>query len=93
MNVTLNNIELFILVIHFDHFLKGSNNLNSCLNLKHDLSCLRYNSCQVNELFETLSTSNVTIENLNIQSKGLVMTNTPKNLEMSLKAGGVFESF
>ena len=71
MNVTL-NIELFILVMHFDHFLKRCNNVNSCLKLKHDLSCqipdLGYNCCQVNELFETLSTSNVNIENLSIQS-------------------------
>ena len=36
MKVTL-NIELFILVMHFDHFLKGCNNVNSCLKLKHDL--------------------------------------------------------
>ena len=62
MNVTL-NIELFILVMHLNHFLKGCNNVNSCLKLKHDLSSqipnLGYNFCQVNELFETLSTSNL----------------------------------
>ena len=59
-NVTL-NIELFILVIHFDH--KECNDVNSCRKFKHDLSSqipgLGYNFCQVNELFETLSTSNV----------------------------------
>ena len=45
------NIELFILVMHFDHF----------------------------EQFETLSASNVNIENLNIQSKRLVMKYTRKS--------------
>ena len=76
MNVTL-NIQLFILVMHFDQFLKGCSNVNSCLKLKHDLSSqipgLGYNFCQVNEHFETLSTSNVNIENLNIQSKRLAV--------------------
>ena len=62
VNVTL-NIELFIFVMHFDHFLKECNNINSWLKLKHDLFSqildLGCNFCQVNELFETLSTSNV----------------------------------
>ena len=63
--------------MHFDHFLKRYQNVNSSLKLMHDLSSqipdLGYNSCQVNELFETLSTSNVNIENLSIGNKGLVM--------------------
>ena len=46
----------------------------------HDVSShipgLGYNFCQVNKRFETLSTSNVNIENLSIQSKGLVMKYT-----------------
>ena len=86
MNVSL-NIELFILVMHFDHFLKGCNNLNSCLKLKHDLSSqipgLGYNFCRVNELFETLSKSNVNIKNLNIQSKDLAMNYTRKSRDVS----------
>ena len=86
VDVTL-NIELFILVIHFDHFLKGCNNVNSFLKLKHDLSSqipgLGYNFCHINELFETLSTSNVNIENLNIQSKGLVMKYIRKSRDVS----------
>ena len=81
------NIKLFILSIHFDHFLKGCNNINSSLKLKHSLSSqipgLGYNFCQVNELFETLSTSNVNIENLNIQNKGLVMKYTRKSRDVS----------
>ena len=86
MNVTL-NIESFILVMHFDHFLKGCKNVNSCLKLKHDLSSqipdLGYNFCQVNEFFETLCTSNVNIENLSIESKGLVMKYTRKSGDVS----------
>ena len=73
--------------MHFDHFLKGWNNVNSCLKLKRDLSSqildLGYNFCQVNELFETLSTSNVNIEILNIQSKGLVIKYTRKSRDVS----------
>ena len=53
----ISNINFFILVMHFNHFLKRCNNANSCLKLMHDLSSqipdLGYNSCQVNELFET----------------------------------------
>ena len=79
MNAIL-NIKFFILFMHFDHFLKRCNNVNSCLKLKHDFSSqipdLGYSFCQVNELFETLSTSNVNIENLSIGSKGLVMKYT-----------------
>ena len=81
MNAIL-NIKFFILVMHFDHLLKRYNNVNSCLKLKHDLSSqipdLGYNFRQVNELFETLRTSNVNIENLSIGSKGLVMKYTRK---------------
>ena len=55
VNVTL-SIELFILVIHFNRFLRVCN-VNSCLKLKHDLfsqiPVLRYSFCQVNQLFET----------------------------------------
>ena len=73
--------------MHFDNFLKGCNNVNSCLKLKHDLSSqipdLGYNFCQVNKLFETLSTSNVNIENLSIESKGLVMKYNRKSRDVS----------
>ena len=81
MNAIL-NIKFFILVMHLDHLLKRCNNVNSCLKLKHDLSSqirdLGYNFRQVNELFETLRTSNVNIENLSIGNKGLVMKCTRK---------------
>ena len=54
VNVTL-DVNFFILVMHFDHFLTRGNNINSCLKLKHDLFSqipdLGYNFCQVNELF------------------------------------------
>ena len=73
-------------IVHFGYAfwsflkLKGCNNVNCCLKLKHDLSSqipdLRYNFCQVNGLFETLSTSNVNIENVSIESKGLIMKYT-----------------
>ena len=73
--------------MHFDHFLKVCNNVNSCLKLKHDLSSQipghGCNFCQVNELFETLSTSDVNIENLSIQSKGIVMKYTGKSRDVS----------
>ena len=76
------NIKFFILVMHFDHLLKRCNNVNSCQKLKHDLSSqipdLGHNFCQVNELFETLRTSNVNIENLSTGGKGLVMKYTRK---------------
>ena len=78
---------VFILVIHFGHFLRGCNNVNSCLKLKHDFSSqipgIRHNFCQVNEFSETLSTLNANIANLNIQSKGLVMKYTRKSRDVS----------
>ena len=66
--------------------------------MKHDLSSqipdFGYNFCEVNNLFETLRTSNVNIENLSIGSKGLVIKKR-NTLEKgtSLKVSGVFEYF
>ena len=68
--------------MHFDHFLKGWNNVNSRLKLKRDFSSQILDSKR-DLSSQTLSTSNVNIEILNIQSKGLVIKYTRKSRDVS----------
>ena len=90
-NVTL-NIGLFILVIHFDHFLLGYNNVNSCLKLKHgfssQISGLAYNFCQLNKLWGFSVIKYGEFEYLQQRA-----STTLENLETSLKVNGVLKYF